>query len=223
MEKMIKIAIADDQVLLREMLSMVLSSDSEMEIVGLAGNGEEIIDICREKKPDIVLLDIKMPVKDGVFALETIKKEMPHIKVIMLTTFGDERNVLEAYKKGANGYVLKDIKPPMLIMTIKCVFEGLFVMQDEIAGLVRKRIKLSAPRKAVETDGYEQLYDEYGLDALDRKIIRLLVDGKSNKEIGEALNYSEGSIKNRISRILDATGLKDRTQIAVFALQNNII
>ncbi len=220
---MIKIAIADDQVLLREMLSMVLSSDSGVEIAGLAGNGEEILDICREKKPDIVLLDIKMPVRDGVFALEAIKKEMPHIKVIMLTTFGDERNVLEAYKKGANGYILKDIKPPMLIMAIKCVFEGLFVMQDEIAGLVRKRIKPSASKKANELEALEELHDEYGLDAIDRKIIRLLADGKSNKEIGEALNYSEGSIKNRITRILTATGLKDRTQIAVFALQNNII
>jgi DNA-binding NarL/FixJ family response regulator len=223
MGRMIKIAIADDQVLLREMLSMVLSSDSGVEIAGLAGNGEEILDICREKKPDIVLLDIKMPVRDGVFALEAIKKEMPHIKVIMLTTFGDERNVLEAYKKGANGYILKDIKPPMLIMAIKCVFEGLFVMQDEIAGLVRKRIKPSASKKANELEALEELHDEYGLDAIDRKIIRLLADGKSNKEIGEALNYSEGSIKNRITRILTATGLKDRTQIAVFALQNNII
>lgn len=220
---MIRIAIADDQVLLREMLSMVLTSDSEMEIAGLAGNGDEILDICREKKPDIVLLDIKMPVKDGVFALETIKKEMPHIKVIMLTTFGDEKNALEAYKKGANGYVLKDIRPLMLIMTVKCVFEGLFVMQDGIAELVRKRIKLSASRKVSELDALEELHDEYGLDTLDRKIIRLLADGKSNKEIGEALNYSEGSIKNRLTRILDKTGLKDRTQIAVFALQNNLI
>jgi len=94
---MIKIAIADDQVLLREMLSMVLSSDDEMEIVGLACNGEEILGICRRQNPDVVLLDIKMPVKDGIHALEIIKKEMPHVKVIMLTTFGDERNVLDAY------------------------------------------------------------------------------------------------------------------------------
>ena len=164
-----------------------------------------------------------MTAKEGVYALEVIKKEMPDTKVIMLTTFGDEKNVLEIYKKGANGYVLKDIKPSMLIMTIKCVFEGLFVMQDELAGLIRKRIKLSASRKASEFEALEELHDEYGLDALDRKIIRLLADGKSNKEIGEALNYSEGSIKNRITRILDTTGSKDRTQIAVFALQNSLI
>lgn len=212
---MIKTAVADEQVLFREMLSMVLSSDGDIEIAGLASNGDELLDICCEKKPDVVIVDIKMPVRDGFFALEAIKKE----KVIVLTSFEDERSALEAYKKGANGYVLKDIKPSALKGAIKCVFEGLVVVQDEIAELVRKQIELPAARKPVASGGYEQ----YGLDALDVKIIKLLVEGKSNKEIGEALNYSEGSIKNRISRILGATGLKDRTQIAVFALQNHIV
>lgn len=221
---MIRIAIADDQTLLREMLSVILSAgDNEMEVVGLAANGEEIIGICRNKKPDIVLMDIKMPVKDGFCALEAIKKEMPEIKVVMLTTFGDERNVLEAFKKGADGYVLKDIKPPMLVMTIKCVYEGLFVMQHEISSLLRKRIKISSFGKSYEHEEYEHVQYEYGLDTVDRKIIKLIASGKSNKEIAALLNYSEGSIKNRISRILDTTGLKDRTQIVVFALQNNII
>jgi DNA-binding NarL/FixJ family response regulator len=220
---MIKIAIADDQMLLRDMLSMVLSSENEIDVVGLAGNGKKILDICREKNPDVVLLDIKMPGSSGIFVLETLKKEMPHIKVIMLTTFGDERSVIESYKKGANGYILKDIKPQMLIMAIKCVFQGMFIMQDEIAGLIRKRIKPLASKNASELAELEELHDEYGFDVIDRKIIRLLADGKSNKEIGEALNYSEGSIKNRITRILDATGLKDRTQIVVFALKNDII
>ncbi len=221
--KMIKIAIADDQMLLREMLSAVLSAEGWAEVAGMAGNGEEILDVCREKKPDIVLLDIKMPVRDGVSALEAIKKEMPQIKVIMLTTFGDERNVLDSYKKGADGYILKDIRPSLLMMAVKCVSEGMFVMQDEIAALLRGRIRPTYSKRAGELDVLEELHDEYGLDATDRKIIRLLADGKSNREIGEALNYSEGSIKNRITRILAATGLKDRTQIVVFALQNNII
>ncbi|NPV42665.1 MAG: response regulator transcription factor [Firmicutes bacterium] len=220
---MIKIAIADDQMLLRDMLSMVLSSENEIDVVGLAGNGKKILDICREKNPDVVLLDIKMPGSSGIFVLETLKKEMPHIKVIMLTTFGDESSVIESYKKGANGYILKDIKPQMLIMAIKCVFQGMFIMHDEIAGLIRKRIKPLASKNASELAELEELHDEYGFDVIDRKIIRLLADGKSNKEIGEALNYSEGSIKNRITRILNATGLKDRTQIVVFALKNDII
>ena len=220
---MIKIAIADDQTLLREMLSMILASENGIEVVGLASNGEEVIDVCRNKKPDIVLMDIKMPVKDGFCALDAIKKAMPQIKVIMLTTFGDERNVIEAFKKGADGYVLKDIKPSMLVMSIKCVYEGIFVMQDEISSLLRKRIKAGSNGKRSEAGQYEHMHDEYGLDAIDRNIIRLIASGKSNKEIAAALNYSEGSIKNRISRILDITGLKDRTQIVVFALQNNII
>lgn len=216
---MINVAIADDQALLREMLSMVLSAEKGIEVAGLACSGEEIIRVCRQTKPDLVLLDIKMP-GGGIVAMETIKKEMPHIKAVMLTTFGDEKSVIEAFKKGADGYVLKDIKPELLVLTIRCVYNGLFVMQEGVASLVRANIK---PGKKHYMDTLEELHDEYGLDAIDRKLIRLLVDGKSNREIGDALSFSEGTIKNRITRILSVTGLKDRTQIAVFALQNNII
>lgn len=217
---MIKVAIADDQGLLREMLSMVISSREGFLVAGLAENGEEIVRICSEKKPDIVLMDVKMPVVDGICALEAIKKNNPEIKVIMLTTFGDEKSVLDSFKKGADGYVLKDIKPELLLLAIKCISEGLFIMQQDIADLVRKRIK---PSGSALLDTYEKMHDEYGLDLVDRKIIRLLVEGKNNKEIGEVLNYSEGSVKNRLTRILDATGLKDRTQVAVFALKNNLV
>ncbi len=217
---MIKVAIADDQVLLREMLSMILTAEEGIEVVGLAGNGEEIISLCREKAPDLALLDLKMPGSGGIYALEALKKEMPQIKAVMLTTFSDEKSVLEAFQKGADGYVLKDIKPELLSMAVRCAYNGLFVMQESIAGLVRENIKPGASRLF---DKLEALHDEYGLDAIDRKLIRLLVEGKSNKEIGEALNFSEGTIKNRITRILAVTELKDRTQIAVFALQNSII
>lgn len=220
---MIRIAIADDQILLREMLSMILSQDEETEVVGDAGNGEEILKICKEKKPDVVLLDIKMPSYDGVYALDCIKRDCPGTKVIMLTTFGDEKNVINAYKGGADGYVLKDIKPHILIMTVKCVYDGLFVAHGNINAIIRGRVSGSPSRRAEEFNAMEDLYDEYGLDRIDRKIIKLLINGKSNKEIGEALNFSEGTIKNRISRILSVTGQKDRTQIAVFALQNNLI
>lgn len=217
---MIKVAIADDQVLLREMLSMILTAEEGIEVVGLAGNGEEIISLCRETAPDLALLDLKMPGSGGIHALEAIKKEMPHIKAVMLTTFSDEKSVLEAFQKGADGYVLKDIKPELLAMAVRCAYYGLFVMQESVAGLVRENIKPGASRRF---DKVEDLHDEYGLDVIDRKLIRLLVEGKSNREIGESLSYSEGTIKNRITRILSVTGLKDRTQIAVFALQNNII
>lgn len=220
MIKVIKVAIADDQVLLREMLSMILDGKNGIELVGLAGNGQEIINLCREKTPDLVLLDLKMPESGGLYALKEIKKEMPQIKAIMLTTFGDERSVLDAFQNGADGYILKDIKPELLSMALRCAYNGLFVMQESIAELVRGNIKYKTSRPY---DKLEKLHDEYGLDAIDRKLIRLLIEGKSNREIGQVLNFSEGTIKNRITRILSVTGLKDRTQIAVFALQNNIV
>ena len=217
---MIKVVIADDEVLLREMLSMILTAEAGIRVLGSAGNGEEIISICRKTAPDLALLDLKMPGSGGIHALEVIKKEMPHIKAVMLTTFSDEKSVLEAFKKGADGYVLKDIRPELLVMAVRCVYHGLFIMQEGIAELIRTNIKPGMSRRF---DKLEELHDEYGLDVIDRKLIRLLVEGKSNREIGEALSFSEGTIKNRITRILSITGLKDRTQIAVFALQNNII
>lgn len=220
---MIKIAIADDQTLLRKMLSMLLTEEREFEVIGEAENGEEILQICRNSHPDIVLLDIKMPATDGVYALHAIKREFPDMKVIMLTTFGDEKYIRDAFRGGADGYILKDIKPPMLIMTLKCVQEGLFVANRSIQAAFLERDRSFSAKRTAELEAIDELYDEYGLDQIDRKIIRLLINGKSNKEIGEALNFSEGTIKNRISRILNVTGQKDRTQIAVFALQNNLI
>ncbi len=220
---MIRIAIADDQTLLREMLAVILHQDEDIEVVGEAGNGEDILLICKEKKPDIVLLDIKMPEYDGVYALNTIKRDFPKIKVIMLTTFGDEKNVLRAYKGGTDGYILKDVKPNMLVMTVKCVREGLFVAHGSINALLRRRLSRAGSHRAAGVGPVGEVYDEYGLDGNDLKIIKLLINGKSNKEIGETLSFSEGTIKNKISRILSVTGQKDRTQLAVFVLQNNLI
>ncbi len=220
---MIRIAIADDQTLLREMLALILAQDNEIAVVGEAGNGQDILQICKEKSPDLVLLDIRMPEFDGAYALNIIKRQFPDIKVIMLTTFGDEKNVLNAYSSGADGYVMKDIKPQMLVMAIKCVCNGLFVAHDSIHSILRRQMMDLPHVKPAQLNAAENLYDEYGLDYTDRKIIRLLVSGKSNREIAEALNFSEGTIKNRISRILSVTEQKDRTQIAVFALKNNLI
>lgn len=220
---MIRIAVADDQTLLREMLSIILSQDADFDVVGEAENGRDILEICRTKSPDVVLLDIRMPTFDGVYALAEIKDEFPDMKVIMLTTFGDERNVLNAYMRGADGYIMKDINPQILIMTIKCVCSGLFVVHESINKILHRQATALSSGTTAQLDAAEDLYDEYGLDTTDRKIIRLLVNGKSNREIAETLNFSEGTIKNRISRILSVTGQKDRTQIAVFALKNNFI
>lgn len=220
---MIRIAIADDQMLLRQMLSMILSQTGGFKVVGEAENGDDILTLCREGKPDIVLMDIKMPVSDGISALIHIKNEFPEIKVIILTTFGDEKNVLRAYECGADGYLLKDVGPDMLARSIQCVQDGLFVMHEGIHAMLRAAVRSALAGKPAQLDMADELYDEYGLDKIDRRILKLITAGKNNREIGEELNFSEGTIKNRISRILGMTGQKDRTQLAVFALKNELI
>ncbi len=216
---MVKIAIADDQVLFRDMLSIILTQDHTFEVIGSAGDGNEILQLCDEEKPDIVLLDVNMPVADGIFALLKIKEKYPHMKVIMLTTFEEEDYLLNACTNAADGYLLKDTKPETLINTIKCVNDGLFVMHRSVQQCMVKQLA-----KALQTEKITEIADErFDFDPIDLKMLKLLSLGKSNAEIAQSLNYSEGTIKNRISRMLDITELKDRTQLAIFALQNGII
>ena len=216
---MVKIAIADDQVLFRDMLSIILTQDHTFEVIGSAGDGNEILQLCDEEKPDIVLLDVNMPVADGIFALLKIKEKYPHMKVIMLTTFEEEDYILNACTNAADGYLLKDTKPETLINTIKCVNDGLFVMHRSVQQCMVKQLA-----KALQTEKITEIADErFDFDPIDLKILKLLSLGKSNAEIAQSLNYSEGTIKNRISRMLYITELKDRTQLAIFALQNGII
>ena len=216
---MLRIAIADDQVLFRDMLSIILTQDSAIEVIGTAGNGNEILDLCIEKKPDIVLLDIRMPEADGIYALHNIKERCPEIKVIMLTTFEEEDYMLKACSYAADGYILKDTKPEVLINTVKCVYDGMFVMHKSVQQYVVKQLS-----KALENSKCAEMTEEkYDFDSIDLTIVKLLTMGKSNAEIALHVNYSEGTIKNRISRMLDITELKDRTQLAIFGLQNGII
>ena len=201
------------------MLSIILTQDHTFEVIGSAGDGNEILQLCDEEKPDIVLLDVNMPVADGIFALLKIKEKYPHMKVIMLTTFEEEDYILNACTNAADGYLLKDTKPETLINTIKCVNDGLFVMHRSVQQCMVKQLA-----KALQTEKITEIADErFDFDPIDLKILKLLSLGKSNAEIAQSLNYSEGTIKNRISRMLDITELKDRTQLAIFALQNGII
>ena len=216
---MVKIAIADDQVLFRDMLSIILTQDHTFEVIGSAGDGNEILQLCDEEKPDIVLLDVNMPVADGIFALLKIKEKYPHMKVIMLTTFEEEDYILNACTNAADGYLLKDTKPETLINTIKCVNDGLFVMHRSVQQCMVKQLA-----KALQTEKITEIADErFDFDPIDLKILKLLSLGKSNAEIAQSLNYSEGTIKNRISRMLDITELKDRTQLAIWAVQTGAV
>lgn len=211
---MINVIIADDQTLLRESLSFILGNDDEINVVGLAENGEEVVELCKTLKPDIILMDIEMPKRNGVNATKILKEEYPEVKIIMLTTFENADNIMESFVVGADGYIVKNIKHNDLVLTVKCVASGLFVIHQSVKDIMIDRFK-----------GLSQYKSKYQ-DKISEKeieIIKLIATGKSNKEIAAAMNYSEGTIKNNVSKILEKLALTDRMQVAIFAIENKIV
>lgn len=214
---MVKIIIADDQDILCESLKLIIEQDSDLKVVGYAGNGLEAFKLCDELLPDIVLMDIVMPVCNGVVGTGLIKTKHQSIKVMILTTFADDENIAKALKNGADGYVLKDIKPESLIKAIKSIMEGMPVIHPKAFTSIVKQIN---PNEVTNT---KDIIPDFCLTDKEIKIIQLIVDGKSNKEIAIYLNFSEGSVKNIITGILNKLKLKDRTQLAVYAVKKNLI
>ncbi len=211
---MIKIVIVDDQELLRKSMAQLISIDDEISVVAMAENGQQAIDVCARHQPDIVLMDIEMPQMDGLSALQQLKRRFPACKVIMLTTFDSKENIIDSFLGNADGYITKEIAPNELIATIKCVSYGLAVIHDNVRKIMVEAFKQGmAPRN----NALESLSDE------EIAIIELIVDGKSNKYIGTTLNYTEGTVKNKVSRIYDKLKLTDRIQLAVYAVENNIV
>jgi DNA-binding NarL/FixJ family response regulator len=191
-------------------------------VIGLAGNGKEAFSLCEQLNPDVVLMDIMMPKCDGVEGTRLIKSKYKEIKVIILTTFNDEGNVTRAIKNGADGYVLKDISPDQLILTVKSVFKGYSIMhQSTLNTFIDSKDKEKKNKKTSANIKKEKVNVRLGKRELE--ILNLIVEGKNNKEIAETMFISEGTVKNTISHMLNKLNLKDRTQLAVFAVKNNIL
>lgn len=216
---MIQVLLVDDQALFRLMLEEVLKSDTEIEVVDLASDGEMAVLLAIQHQPDIVLMDMQMPKKNGVEALAEIKKEVPRSKVIMLTTFEDSESITAAYLAGADGYLVKDIKPDILKMSIKCIYHNLAVIHQSAYQYLKQDYSHQYNKNAQK----EIRIGDMILTGMDIEIIKLIAAGRSNKDIAARLNYSEGTIKNKITNILNLSGLTDRTQVAVFAIKNSII
>jgi len=211
----IRIAIIDDEKLIREGLKIILSSYEDIEVVGMGENGSEALNICKSRDVDLVLMDIRMPVCDGVEGTKLIKREFSNTKVLILTTFRDIEYIQEALKNGASGYLLKDSSYDLLYEGVKAAVIGNIVIHPDIALDILNN-------KNANTDP-DKILKAYGLSKKEYEIIRLIAEGLSNKEIGEKLFLSEGTIKNNVSTILSKLDLRDRTQIAVFAYKNNLI
>lgn len=210
---MTRVIIADDQVLLRKSIGHIISIDEDIQVVAMVGNGKEAVEACKIHQPDIVLMDIEMPVMDGVTATGLIKKNHPETKVIILTTFDNTDNIVEAFMVNADGYVVKDIGWEELVATIKCVLFGLTVIHESVRKIMLDKFKKMANSKQV----YEDILTQEEID-----IIRLIVVGESNKHIGEVLNYSEGTVKNKVSRIYEKLDIKDRLQLTLYSVEHGI-
>ncbi len=208
-----RVIIADDQVLLRKSIGQLISIDPDINVVDMVGSGKEAVESCRVNKPDIVLMDIEMPQVDGISALKMIKEKYPDIKVIILTTFENDKNIIDAFISDADGYIVKDIECKELIATIKCVSFGLTVIHSSVKKIMREKFKKLENHKG-------SYVDLISIEEIE--IVRQIVTGKSNKEIASKLSYTEGTIKNKVSKIYDKLKITDRLQLAVFAVENGI-
>ncbi|MDB8805230.1 response regulator [Romboutsia sp. 1001216sp1] len=213
---MIKLIIVDDDVLIRESLKIIIGIDSEIEVVKALENGKECIDFLSENEVDVVLLDMRMPVMDGAEVLEEISKRNIKVKVLILTTFDEEKLISSAIKHKTSGYLLKSSKPEKIISGIKSVYLGNGVFESDIVS----KLVVGSSNKNDKSD--DEGLNIYGLTDREKDIVRLISKGLSNKEIANKLFLSEGTIKNHITSILSKMDLKHRTQIAIEYLNSKI-
>lgn len=205
-----KVLIVDDDALIRESLSILLGLDDEIEIVGTASNGQEAFDRCQKLSPDIVLMDVRMPVMDGVLGTKLIKSSFKDIKVVILTTFQDDEYIKEAIKNGAEGYILKNQSSDSIVDSLKTVVKGNMVLEKNVAETLSSLIK-NENKKDIS---------KYNLTDREMDILKLIGDGLSNKEISAEIHLGEGTIRNYVTNLLEKLELRDRTQLAIFYLKN---
>ncbi|MHC0037772.1 response regulator transcription factor [Pseudoneobacillus sp. C159] len=220
---MIKTIIVEDQELIRKSLKIVLESISEIEIIGMAGNGVEAIELCETESPEIVLMDIQMPVMDGVKATEEIKKRFPQIKVIILTTFQDINHVLKALNAGAEGYILKAVDPHFLVSGISMVYHGGSLIPQELAKEVFQSIHQGSMKSQDSLNTTSPMPNSYDLNPQELKVLNYLAQGLSNKAISELMYLSLGTVKNYISNIYSKLNVKNRSSAVMKAIGESII
>ncbi|HAE52503.1 MAG: response regulator transcription factor [Ruminococcus sp.] len=208
---MISVIIADDVKILREGLKAVLSQEDSIKVVAEASNGKEAYELSVRFKPDVVLMDMRMPDYDGGFGTREIKQKLKGVKVLVLTTFDDKETVNKAMASGADGYILKEMDNEQIINSIKAVAGGINVFCDNVFKSIKKETSPVMDSRSAD------------LTEREKDFLRLICDGCDNKEIAAKLFLAEGTVRNGISRLLEKLNLKDRTQLAVFAIKNGIV
>ena len=215
MSEKIKVMLVDDEQLIRSGLKIMLETYPDIEVIHQAGNGREAFECCQMEVPDVVLMDIRMPVSTGIEGTKLIKEAYPEVKIVMVTTFQDTEYIVEAMQYGASGYLLKDSSYEAIYDGIKVALSGKVVMDATVSEKLVMQPK--APTTIEKTD-----ISSLGLTEREIELIRLVSQGLNNKEISEALFLSEGTVKNNISTILSKLSLRDRTQLVIFAYDHHI-
>jgi two-component system, NarL family, response regulator LiaR len=209
-----KIIICDDQDIVRDGLELLLKLEEDISIVGIATDGAEAVELALKEKPDLVLMDLKMPVMNGVDATREIKAKCPGVKVLVLTTYGTDDWVFDALRAGASGYLLKDTPRDGVLSAIRGTVEGKTFLDPVIAGKVLEGIS------SVSKKPSSMLTSK--LTEREAEVLNLLAKGLSNEDIAKQLFLSEGTVRNHISSIVSKLGVSDRTQAAIVAIQHGM-
>nr|WP_062339329.1 response regulator transcription factor [Herbidospora sakaeratensis] len=207
----VRVLVVDDQGLIREAIASLLGVQPGVTVVGTAADGHEAVERAAALRPDIVLMDVRMPRLDGVRAVAALRDRAPEVRVVMLTTFDDEEYVLQALRAGAVGYLLKDLPVRELAAAVRLAHAGVAQLDPAVTA------------RLVAADGARAPQARAPLTERELDVLRLVAAGASNREIADRLYLSEGTVKNHISRILQRLGLRDRTQAAVYARDHGVI
>jgi DNA-binding NarL/FixJ family response regulator len=202
----VRVFVVDDQDLVREGITALLGIQPGIEVAGSAADGAQAVEAVAACRPDVVLMDVRMPDLDGVAATEALRRRAPECKVVMLTTFDDEEYVTRALRAGAVGYLLKNLPAAELAQAVRLAHAGVAQLDSAIVARLASGLPARDELTARETD-----------------VLRLIAAGATNKEIASRLYLSEGTVKNHISRILQRLGLRDRTQAALYARDNGLL
>jgi two-component system response regulator DegU len=228
-KKRIKLLIADDHQLFREGLKRILNMEDDIEVIGECYNGIQVLEFCNQTQPEIVLMDINMPIENGVVATERLRDMFPEIKVIILSIHDDESYVFETLRKGATGYLLKDMEAEALINAIRSVMNGYSYIHPKVTGKLINQLRrmtyldemgaVSAAAAGKEPGVKFNGSDDNPLTRREAEVLRLMAEGKSNKTIGEYLFISEKTVKNHVSSILQKMEVDDRTQAVIHSIK----
>ncbi len=215
----IRVLLVDDQALFREGLETLLSVHKDIQVVGQAGNGQEALELAAKVHPDVVLMDIRMPIMDGVRSTRLLREAQPQCRVIVLTTFDDDEYIFDALRTGAVGYLLKDVASVQLVEAIRAAARGDSILEPSVAAkVIAEFTRVSSMVPPLQM---EQLVDP--LSERELEILRMIARGASNRQVADQLFIAEGTVKNHMTHILRKLGVRDRTQAVLKARELGLL